>query len=220
MMGSEVVAPLDFLPTRLGPLANFRVLPVSSGVRGTASSTLLDAMSFLSGGHIVERFLGEALESCVTLSAALGLTVDQTGLKPPSAQAANAHRPAARGAQGPAGLPGAAQTQGVPASATETLDTYAHLWPDSEDRTRDAAPSTNCAPSATTSPSTPLEAVAGQGIFAADGGWVGSRPISWIPQAMFLDASCPSTKVLLTWAFTPTPMLDAPRRVAPFPALS
>jgi integrase len=24
------------------------------------------------------------------------------------------------------------------ASATETLDTYAHLWPDSEDRTRDA----------------------------------------------------------------------------------
>jgi hypothetical protein len=25
------------------------------------------------------------------------------------------------------------------ASATETLDTYAHLWPDSEDRTRDAS---------------------------------------------------------------------------------
>jgi hypothetical protein len=24
------------------------------------------------------------------------------------------------------------------ASAAETLDTYAHLWPDSEDRTRDA----------------------------------------------------------------------------------
>jgi integrase len=27
------------------------------------------------------------------------------------------------------------------ASATETLDTYAHLWPDSEDRTRDAVDS-------------------------------------------------------------------------------
>ena len=26
-------------------------------------------------------------------------------------------------------------------SATETLDTYAHLWPDSEDRTRDAVDS-------------------------------------------------------------------------------
>ena len=24
------------------------------------------------------------------------------------------------------------------ASATETLDTYSHLWPDSDDRTRDA----------------------------------------------------------------------------------
>ncbi|CUR54549.1 hypothetical protein NOCA2190006 [metagenome] len=27
------------------------------------------------------------------------------------------------------------------ASATETLDTYSHLWPDSEDRTRDAVDS-------------------------------------------------------------------------------
>jgi len=27
------------------------------------------------------------------------------------------------------------------ASATETLDTYAHLWPDSEDRTREAVDS-------------------------------------------------------------------------------
>ena len=28
-----------------------------------------------------------------------------------------------------------------PASAAETLDTYAHLWPDSEDRTREAVDS-------------------------------------------------------------------------------
>jgi hypothetical protein len=42
------------------------------------------------------------------------------------------------------------------ASATETLDTYSHLWPDSEDRTRDAVDSvldaSSCEPSVSQAP--------------------------------------------------------------------
>jgi hypothetical protein len=35
----------------------------------------------------------------------------------------------------------AVKAAGLPASAAETLDTYSHLWPDSDDRTRAAVDS-------------------------------------------------------------------------------
>jgi hypothetical protein len=57
------------------------------------------------------------------------------------------------------------------ASAVETLDTYSHLWPDSDDRTREAVDSV-LAP-APACPCLPLRAAPG------DGRTSSSRPVSF-----------------------------------------